>query len=285
MIKPFTWKLKGIAMLVAAGALGATLSAHADSMFYDIDYAKAETGAQIQIGETGPWIRIAMQIKALDGKFETKDILISSEGFLQAMQTTGINVTQAAEQVAKVGDVELLFKDAHVGLAFKGVQVGQDPDRGLSYLLRAGLGLLANIYRSSQDEGMGGDDLRLDWHTNYDWDEFTSVTGIKASRSMIENAIALHMQSASFSAIAEAYISQEADSNFTHFFDFSRMDVGVSAQGGVRHLVKFDDFALGVSGKLSVDRDGYLNQVLGINATAAVGSVLFDFAWVGDDHN
>jgi hypothetical protein len=269
--KKLGW-LSGMTMMVAtiaAGVMANSLNSQADTE-WEIAPATAQAGVQVAIGQC-PCFRWQVQAKALSGKYETQDILISTDALFQYSQTNSVNFQQLASRLYTVGAVEALVKGGHVGVGFNGVQWGEDKDRGYSSLLRTGFYMLANIIQQ--------DGLRLDAHAGYDWDHFVNLVGLSGTRGLFDSAVALHWDSGPWSGMVNAHVGLETDSNF-----FNPHNIVAGATANVRaRVVSFSDFEMGLTAQVSAEHDGF-RDMLGLNPNNAIASLLMDISWVERDH-
>jgi hypothetical protein len=271
MIKDKRWLVSGAAVvaLSAAGIFAAAPSSKADTE-WEVTPTRAQTGITVSIGQC-PCFRWTIQAQALDGHYETDDVLISTDAFVQFTQSASGSFQQAAAQVFKIGQIEALYKPGHIGIGFNGVQFGSDPDQGYKNLMRLGGYVLYNILQNET--------LRLDVHGGFNWDSFTTLTGATASRGLVTEAVALHWNQGPWSGVFDAHLGQEADSSF---FDLHRMVAGVSAAVRAR-LAAFSAFEVGLTAQASFEHDGF-RDALGLNPNNAIASLLMDISWVDRDH-
>lgn len=259
---------------LTVGVMGTLSLAHADFIM-DISPAKAEAGAQVVVGGKCPCFHWQIKAAAGAGKIETQDILISTEGLLQANLSTPVGFQNFATSLYRVGAVSVLSKGGHVGLAFDGVQFGQDSDRGLKSVLNAGLHALVNIIQN--------DDLVINAKAGYTWSQLEAQGanggyGPMGSRSLVDQGVeGTWNDGGPFTAKFSAHIGLEADS---HFFDPSRMVFG--AEGSLRaRMFTFDQFEAGLSAEVSAEHDGFLST-LGLNPDYVSTSVMMDLTYLPD---
>jgi hypothetical protein len=257
-----------MAATLVAGVIGSATS-QADTE-WEIAPATAQAGVQVSIGQC-PCFRWQVQAKALSGKYETQDILISTDALFQFTQTNSVNFQELASRLYTAGAVEALVKGGHVGVGFNGVQWGSDADRGYSSLLRTGFYILANMLQT--------DSIRLDAHAGYNWDRFVNMFGAEGSRGLFDSAVAMHWNSGPWSGMVNAHVGLEADRNFVNPHD---MVFGTTANVRVR-AVSFSDFEMGLTAQVSAEHDGF-RETLGLNPNNAIASLLMDISWVERDH-
>lgn len=254
---------------LTAGVLGTVSLTHADTII-DIAPARVQAGTQVVIvGGQCPCFRWQVQAQVGAGRYETQDILISTEGLFQANLATPVGFQSLATSLFKAGAIEALVKGGHVGVGFNGVQFGGDSTRGLKSVLRTGLYALVNILQN--------DSLRLDGHVGYNWDQFTALAGASGSRGLIDQAISGRWEDGPWSAMFSAHVGLEADS---HFADTSRMVFGATANVRVR-MFTFDQFEAGLTAQVSGEHDGFL-ETLGLNPNYLTGSLLMDLTYLPD---
>jgi hypothetical protein len=235
--------------------------------------AKASAGSQISFGQC-PCYRWTIGVKALDGRIETQDILISTDGLAKFQQTGNVDFQKVGARLLTLGNIDMLAKKGHVGIGFKGVTIGKDTDRGFSNLMRAGAYIFANLVKNQT--------VRADLRTGYDLDQVTTTTSREATRHFIteEAVLTLGDDSQAFEGQLKASVSFNPES----FFDSKSMRASTSASARVR-IVNIEDLQFGLSAQAQGDYDPFL-EVLGLKPFNLTGMLVMDLRYVPlQDHS
>lgn len=282
MKKTTRWILFGIASVAAfAGTLAPSpLQA---STRVNIELASSDTGGRIVIGNGDTYARYIVQVKAVDGSYETKEILISTEALLKVSLPSVDHLNPTANKIydINVGAIEAYSKALHLGVGFKGVTFGKDADRGYSELLRYGFYAMTNLARAK------GGGTRLDLRGGYDYQSMTTIGGRSGARDVLDAALALHWKQnevvgdiGSVEGNLIAHVGVDKDDPSSQ----DKMIMGVSASAGVR-VIRIEDFEASLLGEISSERDGF-REMLGLSKWNTIASLMIDVSYVyRDRHN
>jgi hypothetical protein len=248
----------------------------------NFELASSDTGGRIIIGNGDTYARYVVQVKAVDGTYETKEILISTDALLKISVPSANHLYPTANKIfdINVGAVEAYSKAGHIGVGFKGITYGKDADRGFSEMLRYGFYAMTNLARAK------GGGTRLDLRSGYDYQRMTTVDGQMGARGVMDTALALHWKqnevvgdfgAAEGNLIAHAGIDLDDPSNT------DLLTMGFSASTGVR-LIRVEDFEASLLAEISMERDGF-REMLGLSKWDTVASLMFDVSYVYRDHH
>jgi hypothetical protein len=265
---------------IASGAafVGGAQSAHADRR--NITWAGAAAGGQIVIGEDDTYARYLIEIQALNGSRETREIYIAA-ALLEKLSLPSFNELgdkTARTYEATVGKVEISSRKHHgIGLGFTGLTLGKDAERGYSELLRGGIYLTANFLRT------GGGLHRIDGRLEVERMELKPAAG-----PFVDQERARHLLTAALNykwqvnEVVGDFGSTSGNIRLHAGTDFDSLTFGVSANAGVR-IVRWEDFEASLLAQVSAERDPF-REMLGLSEWDTVTSFLLDVSLVYRKH-
>lgn len=244
-------------------------SAHTDdTIFPRASLANdAALGAEVSYFGYCPCFRWKIRVELAGGEIETRELLISSEALFQFMQTENTQWHAREAQLFRIGAIEALVKGAHVGIGFSGVTLGQDADAGYTNIIKTGVYLLINIFRTEA--------ARLDLKTGYEFDQYSVNAAPTTTRNITSQAIAFRWNTTRFFGKITGSVFLDAE-NYSRF-NVSHIGYTASAAAGVKFF-NVRDFYMGAELQASYSHDPFRFD-LGLDPNLAVAGIFIDVGY------
>jgi hypothetical protein len=269
---------KLIATLILTATLGAGLFAKkilAAPPMIEVDWnANAQIGATVEYGAC-PCFRWTTRVQAAGGKIETKDFLISTDALFKFQEQFNPFFIRYSQRIYTVGDVEALWKKAHVGIGFDGVTFGEDKDLGYSDLLKTGLYALVNVLMTQGEQNpdpLHKKFVRLDLRTGFDYEQIRVNLGPMIQHNTVSEKAILHWETGRWSGNVQGLVS------FDPQHTGASPELGASASVHLR-MANIKQFALGLGLEVSADHDPF-RTFLGYDPDQFTGSLFLDLSYV-----
>ncbi len=223
-----------------------------------------EGGFQVSYGYC-PCLRWTVKVDLGGGDFETRDFLISTDALFRYAQTETPRMFNSASHSFRIGAIEALAKGAHVGLAFNGVTVGEDLDRGYSDILATGFEFLVSIVRTSN--------MSLMARTGYEYEQLRVNAGPEEKRNILSETIAFKWKTKTnrFNGAINATV-------FTDPFagPLATDQIGYKGSASVHaNIVNLKNFTFGTALQTSYEHDPF-RAMFGLGPDIAVAGIYFD---------
>lgn len=171
------------------------------------DFSDVALGVHSSIGYQGeyyscPCLRWKVDVKLLDGRIETHEIIISTDALLAIEESYLTKFKENPDEIFRIGAVEALSKNYHVGIGFDGLSLGAERDKNVTDLIRSGVYGLVSIIRNSA--------LRLDLRTGYEFESFI-VYGEQHTRHRLSETLRFNWRGWRFSGEIQARVSDDAN--------------------------------------------------------------------------
>ncbi len=209
-------------------------------------------------------VLITLQVAALSGKIETRQVLLTSDALVRIRQSMGTGQLDEAssrllsvfKNTELVGRSNIGIKGVHIGLGTKGITVGKDKDAGFSEYFAADIFAIAS-YVLGNIEDDSGNYTRMDTHFGYTRENLTTTAGVEAKRDnlYIEESLHLGSPSESYEATVSVYAGVDAANEFATRF-------GAAVTGNAR-VVSVGPAELGLSLEGKIEKDEF-RKTLGL---------------------
>lgn len=224
---------------------------------------EASYGVQAGFGSATTF-RWTMRLELAGGRVETRDFVISSDALIQFQQNDTRVYDNFALRMLTVGETEFLVKQNGFALAFEGITVGTDRDRGYSDIFSTGIAMVFNLVKTARDQ--------LQFRSGYRYQQLEVNGVLEQERHLLPQAISYRWQNGGrWSANIDIGVALDAARPLS---DASEVRL-FGAAGVHADMLRLKHFILGWGTQLSYERDPWRNQ-FGLTPDTAILGMSFD---------
>lgn len=245
--------------------LAAPAPVSAEDGMIEIGVGSARVGAEMGWGRC-PCLRWTVEAEALNGRYETRDFLISVEALFQMRERRTVDfLKDPVSRLYTFGALEALWKGG-IGIKFDGVTIGDDLDKSYTDVFATGLHVLFNIFHTES--------ARLDLRSGAELERFRVNAAPQSEFVRMPQSLYFEWDKGAWSGDLRATVAFDASDMFNHRrFRYS---------GGGRLQARFLslgqlEMALGM--ELGADHDP-VRELFGLDPTQFTGGLYMELQWV-----